>query len=148
MGLGDYSYNNFRFNFINGFRIGHFASLGLGIGYRSLFTKNDEAPYLVSGKSQIPVFLDFRATLTSKKLTPYLAIDFGGTTGYGSSDTNQQGLFFSASGGLWYNVSDRFAVFAGIAYELMKLQFSDSDPFTDNYPKNAHSLSLNIGISF
>jgi len=80
-------------------------------------------------------------------LTPYLAIDYGGTTGSGSTDTNQQGMFFSASGGLWYNVSDRFAVFAAMAYELMKLQYSDTDPFSDNYKKNAHSLSLNIGIS-
>jgi hypothetical protein len=57
-------------------------------------------------------------------------------------------LFYSGSGGIWLNVSDRFAVFAGLAYESQKMEFSDTNPFTARYKKSAGSVSLNIGISF
>jgi hypothetical protein len=147
-GLGDYGIDNFRFNFINGVRLGQFASVGLGIGYRRYFTENLTDPYLVSGKNQIPVFLDFRTNFSSKKLTPYLALGIGNSAGYNSSETRQEGLLFNASGGIWYNVSSRFAVFAGFGFEMQKLEFSDTDPFTGNYKKNANSLGINIGISF
>jgi hypothetical protein len=148
LGIGDYGINNFRFNFINGIRVGQYSSIGLGIGYRRYFTGNQTAPYLVSSEKQIPVFIDLRTTFSSKKLTPYLAVDIGNSSGFGSSGTKPEGLLFSTSGGIWYNVSDRFAVFAGIAWEMQKLEFSDDIPYTNNYKKNANSVSLNIGISF
>ena len=147
LGVGDYGLNNFRFNFINGFKIGN-SSLGLGVGYRRYFTENTIAPYLVSKKSEVPVFLDFRTHFSERKVTPYFAIGVGGTA---SSDTTQSAkdrLFFTTSGGIWLNLSDRFAVFAGIAYELQKLELSDTNPYTGNYRKNSNSLSLNVGIAF
>jgi len=147
LGVGDYGISNFRLNFINGFKIGN-SSLGLGIGYRRYFTDNNAAPYLVSKKSVVPVFLDFRTTFSDRKLTPYFALGLGGAA---SSDTTlaaRDRLFFTTSGGIWYNVSDRFAVFAGVAYELQKLEFSDTNPYTGNYRKNSNSISLNIGIAF
>jgi len=74
-----------------------------------------------------------------------------GLGGAASSDTTQSAkdrLFFTTSGGIWYNVSKRFAVFAGVAYELQKLEFSDTNPYTGNYRNNSNSISLNIGIAF
>jgi opacity protein-like surface antigen len=147
-GLGDYGNNNFRFNFINAIKIGEFSSIGLGIGYRRLFTDNTSAPYLVSDVNQIPVFLDLRTSFSTRRLTPYLALGIGGSSGSGSSGTDKALLLFNASGGIWYNFSPRFAVFAGIAYEMQKLNYSDTDPFTTTYNKSASSISLNIGISF
>jgi hypothetical protein len=147
-GPGDYGINNFRFNFINAIRIGQYSSIGLGLGYRHLFTENSAAPYLVSNIKRIPVFLDLRTSFSAKKLTPYLAVGIGGTSGYGSTDSEDSGLLFNASGGIWYNVSPRFAVFAGIGLEIMKLEFSETDPFANNYKKNTNSLDINIGISF
>jgi hypothetical protein len=147
-GLGDYGINNFRFNFINAIRIGDFSSIGLGIGYRRFFTKNDAAPYLVSNVDQIPFFLDLRTSFSTRKLTPYAALGIGASRGYRSAATDKGLFMFNASGGIWYNVSGRFAVFAGIAYEMQKLQYSDTDPFANSYIKSAGSISLNIGISF
>lgn len=146
--LNDYGSNNFKFNFINGVRLGKFSSLGLGIGYRNLYWKDKSDRYMVSSKKQMPVFIDFRTNFTSKKLTPYLSVGLGGSQSLGTSEATMEGLFFNTSGGAWYNISDRLAVFAGVVYELQKLEFSDTSPFTNNYTKNAHSLGINVGISF
>ena len=147
-GVGEYGMNNFRFNFINGIKIGPYFSIGLGIGYRHLYAENQTDRYLASSTEQIPVFIDFRTTFTAKKVTPYLALGYGGASGIDETETDNGGLLFNASGGIWYNVSDRFAVFAGIAYEMQKLEFSETNPYTNNYKKNANSISFNIGISF
>ena len=148
LGVGEYGMNNFRFNFINGIKIGPYFSIGLGIGYRHLYAENQTDWYLVSSTEQIPVFIDFRTTFTAKRVTPYLALGYGGASGIDETEADQGGLLFNASGGIWYNVSDRFAVFAGIAYETQKLEFSESNPYTNNYKKNANSISFNMGISF
>jgi hypothetical protein len=148
LGVGDYGLNNFRFNFINAINIGNYSSIGLGIGYRRYYTDNNTAPYLVSNKKQIPVFLDFRTTFSSKKLTPYLALGIGNSSGYGTSETTKEGLLFTTSGGIWYNVSSRFAVFAGLDFEMKKLEFSNEFPYANNYKKNSNSFGLNIGIAF
>jgi hypothetical protein len=150
LGLGNYGINNFKFNFINGFKIGPYASVGLGIGYRRYYYKNEDhtGRFLVSEVNQVPVFLDLRTSFSGRKLTPYLAVGLGGSTGSGISDTKQEGLYFTASGGIWYNISERLAIFAGIAYDLQRLEFSDTNPYTNNYNKYASSLGINIGISF
>jgi hypothetical protein len=147
-GLGDYGQNNFKFNFINGFRIGRFSSLGLGIGYRQLFTGNKAEPFLPVTNKYIPVFIDFRTTFSSKTLTPYLAVGYGGIAPLNYEETSEQGLLFNASGGIWLNVSERFAVFAGIVYEMSKLEFHDALPGTDVTQKNSNSIGINLGISF
>ena len=153
-GVGEYGINNFRFNFINGIMIGRFSSIGLGLGYRRYFTgsENYTDRSLYSPVSQFPVFLDLRTSFSTKRITPYLAVGIGGSAGYieEGSDSNtsrQEGLLFSPSGGIWFNVSDRFAVFAGVAYEMQKLEYvliSDNS----HYKKNTSSISLNIGIAF
>jgi hypothetical protein len=153
-GVGEYGISNFRFNFINGIMIGRFSSIGLGLGYRRYFTgsENYTDRSLYSPVSQFPVFLDLRTSFSTKRITPYLAVGIGGSAGYieEGSDSNtsrQEGLLFSPSGGIWFNVSDRFAVFAGVAYEMQKLEYvliSDNS----HYKKNTSSISLNIGIAF
>lgn len=149
LGIPDYGMNNFRFNFINGFRIGKFSSIGLGIGLRRYFDKPSKHPdfYLISDNLQMPVFLDFRTTFSSKKITPYFAFGIGDSKGLGKSGSKPEGLLLNPSGGIWINVSDRFAVFGGIAWESQKLRYAK---FSDNVPfkKSASSISLNIGISF
>jgi len=148
--ISDYGINNFRFNFINGFNIRN-TSIGLGIGVRKYFDKPAKHPdwHLVSGDVQIPVFLDVRTHFSSKKVTPYLGIGIGNSTGFDSDTTNNkpEGLYFHATGGVWFNLSDRFAVFGGFAYETQRLEFAD---FIDEIPykKYTNSVSLNIGIAF
>jgi hypothetical protein len=152
LGIGEYGVSNFRFNFINGFMIGRSSSIGLGIGYRRYFEKDISDMKLYSPKSQVPVFLDLRTSFSTRKVTPYLALGIGGSAGYlkvsaDSTLTTKEGFYLCPSGGIWFNVSDRFAVFAGLAYELQRLEYillSDNSHFK----KNAGSLSLNIGIAF
>ena len=156
-GIGDYGINNLRLNFINGFHIGPNFSLGLGIGVRRYFVENEyhTGVNIVSGKVQVPVFLDLRTTLSAKKITPYFAVGIGNSARYtgqnsevsDSAKSVNEGLFFNPSAGIWINISSRFAVFTGIAYEMQKMEFlnvSDNTP----YKKNTSSISINIGISF
>jgi opacity protein-like surface antigen len=148
--ISEYGMNNFRFNFINGFNIKN-TSIGLGIGVRKYYDKPSLHPdwHLVSGDVQIPVFLDVRTRFSSKTFTPYLGIGIGGSQGFNSDTTNNksEGLYFHATGGLWINLSDRFAIFGGFAYEMQKLEYAN---FSDEIPykKNTNSISINIGIAF
>jgi hypothetical protein len=148
--ISEYGMNNFRFNFINGFNIGH-TSLGLGIGVRKYYDKPANHPdwHIVSSDVQIPVFLDVRATFSSRKITPYLGVGIGGSAGFDSDTTKNksEGLYFHATGGIWFNLSDRFAIFGGFAYEMQRLEYAnvfDEIPFK----KYTNSISLNIGIAF
>ena len=148
--VSEYGMNNFRFNFINGFNIKN-TSIGLGIGVRKYYDKPSKHPdwHLVSSDVQIPVFLDVRTHFSSKTFTPYLGIGIGGSQGFDSDTTNNkaEGLYFHATGGLWINISERFAVFGGFAYEMQKLEYAN---FSDEIPykKNTNSISINIGIAF
>ena len=152
LGLGDYWISNFRFNLINGIMVGRSSSVGLGIGYRRYFTESFADRKLYSPVSQVPVFLDLRTSFTTKKVTPYLALGLGGSASFikESSDsvtTRHEGFYFCPSGGIWLNLSERFALFAGIAFEMQRLEYillSDDSHFK----KNSGSLSLNIGIAF
>jgi len=153
-GTGDYGISNFRINFINGIMIGKVSSIGLGIGYRRYFegleTYNDRKLY--SPVDQVPVFLDLRTSFTRKKVTPYLALGIGGSASFikvnvDSTATRQEGLYFCPSGGIWFNLSERLALFAGVAYELQRLEYvllADDSHFR----RNTGSVSLNIGIAF
>ena len=152
LGVGEYGIDNFRLNFINGFRIGQTFSAGLGIGVRRYYVEREnftDHHSLVSGKVQIPVFLDLRKTFSTKKVTPYLALGIGNSTRFSAGDTTtvKEGLLFTPSGGIWFNFSSRFALFCGVAYEMQKMEYlllaDDS-----RYKKNTSSVSLNIGIAF
>ena len=146
---GEYGLNNYRIHFISSFSLGQYFMIGLGIGYRSYSDKADKHPdwYMVSNKSQIPVFLDLRAVLSKKKLAPFIALGLGSSTEKSSSDTTSYGSFVNPSAGIWYRISKNTAIFADIAYEMQQLEFAK---FSDNIPykKNSGSISLNIGIQF
>jgi len=149
LGVGDYGINNFRFNFINGIKIGKYSSFGLGIGFRRYYEEleNYTDRYLFSNKNQMPVFLDLRTSFSTRTVTPYIALGIGGSAGIDSTESRQEGLYLSPSAGIWFNLSDRFAVFTGIAYELQRLEYvliADESHFK----KNTSSISFNIGISF
>jgi hypothetical protein len=129
--------------------IGKVSSVGLGIGLRSFFDKQSKHPdfYIVSKKLQMPLFIDFRTTFSSKPVTPYLSLGIGNSIPLGSTGSKPEGLLVNSSGGICFNISNRFAVFAGVAWEMQKLRYAQ---FSDNIPykKNANSISLNVGISF
>jgi hypothetical protein len=146
--VSEYGMNNFRFNFINGFNIGH-TSIGLGIGVRKYYDKPSRHSdwHLVSSDVQIPVFLDVRTTFSGKKITPYLGLGIGNSEGADTAKNKPEGLYLHGTGGIWFNISDRFALFGGFAYELQRLEYANfSDEIT--YKRYTNSISLNIGIAF
>ncbi len=153
LGIGAYGTDNFRFNFINGIHIGPTFSAGLGIGVRRYYFEHEEfSEYSpVSGKIQIPVFLDLRKTFSTNTVTPYIALGIGNSVRFeataDSSERVKEGLLFNASAGIWFNISSRFAVFCGAAFETQKMEYlllSDDSHFK----KNGNSVSLNVGIAF
>ncbi len=146
---GDYGLNNFRMNFIGSISLGKHFKLGLGLGYRNYFDKPDKHPdwYLVSGKTQVPVFLDMRILFSKKKLTPFFALGVGGTTETSKVDTTKHGSFINPSAGLWLRLGRNSALFADIAYEGLQMEYASP---VDNIPfrRKNNSISLNIGIEF
>lgn len=146
---GDYGLNNFRMNFIGSISLGKYFKLGLGLGYRNYFDKPDKHPdwYLVSGKTQVPVFLDMRILFSKKKLTPFFALGVGGTTETSKVDTTKHGSFINPSAGLWLRLGKNSALFADIAYEGLQMEYASP---VDNIPfrRKNNSISLNIGIEF
>jgi hypothetical protein len=153
LGLGKYGTDNFRFNFINGFHIGPTFTAGLGIGVRRYYFEHEKFTELspVSGKIQIPVFLDLRKTFSTNTVTPYLALGVGNSIRFDANSNSEEnvkeGLLFNGSLGIWFNISARFAIFCGAAYESQKMEYvllSDDSHFK----KNGNSVSLNIGIAF
>jgi hypothetical protein len=123
--------------------------IGLGLGYRRYFDKPEKHAdwYMVSARNQVPVFLDLRVLFSKKKLTPYLALGLGSATEKSKSDTTSYGSFINPSAGVWYRLSKNTALFAGIAYEMMDLEYA---LHADNIPyrRKNNSVSLNIGIQF
>ena len=146
--IGTYGSSNFRFNFINGFKLGQIASAGLGIGYRRYFPDMSSDPYFTGKKSQVPVFLDLRTTFSKRKITPYLAFDIGATVEEDVAGESVNHLLIGGSLGIWWNISKRFALFAGAGYEQIEQEFSDVQPVVDTYLKPSGSVSINIGIAF
>jgi hypothetical protein len=150
-GVTEYGISNFRFNFINGFHIGPTFSLGLGIGVRRYFVKSYSDRTLVSSEIQIPVFFDLRKTFSTRTVTPYVAFGIGSSARYSAqSETTEavsEGLLLNPSAGIWFNISPRFAVFTGVAYEMQKMEYAKTMD-DSHYKKNTSSVSLNVGISF
>ena len=146
-GLPKYGMSNFRFNFINGIMLGRGTSIGLGLGYRRFYPRKNADWYLSSEKIQIPVFLDIRTTLSARRISPYLALGIGNSQGYGTTEPKQEGFFITPSAGIWFRISDRTALFTGVAYERQQLDYANK---SDNivYKENTNSISLNIGFAF
>ncbi|HEX2920120.1 MAG TPA: hypothetical protein VHO50_03035 [Bacteroidales bacterium] len=150
IGVGEYGIDNFRFNFINGFHIGPTFTMGLGLGLRRYFPDPSDS-YLVQGKTHMPIFLDLREQFSTRTVTSYFALGLGNSAVLvndgDTTRTEYEGLLLNPAGGIWINLSSRFAVFAGVAYELQKLEFA---MISDNrrFKQNAGSFSFNVGISF
>lgn len=67
--------------------------------------------------------------------------------GYHAENEDTEGLLISPSGGIWFNISERFALFSGMTCEIQKLRYANK---SDNIPfrKSGGSISLSIGLAF
>ncbi|HLN20536.1 MAG TPA: hypothetical protein VK213_05565 [Bacteroidales bacterium] len=151
LGMGEYGMNNFRFNFINGFHIGPTFTVGLGLGLRKYYPASYTDRVLFTNKTRMPVFLDLRKRFSTRTVTPYMSFGIGNSISFikeqDSTRSVNDGMMINASGGIWLNLSQRFGIFAGLAYESEKFEYVWLADDT-RFKKNGGSVSINIGISF
>jgi len=153
-GIGKYGMNNFRLNFINGLRIDPNIFFGLGLGIR-YYSGMHESYSPVNSRMLVPFFLNIRTNISGGVVSPYLALNVGGTLGFDGlmkSSKFYMGLFegvgsmFNPSIGVSFKISEKCAIIIGIAYEIQKMKFlSCGNPETK---ERESSLSLNCGGTF
>ena len=136
IGVGDYGKNRLKLNIINGYQISPYFLLGFGTGLE------------IYHDVIIPVFVDFRANLLNKSVSPYFSLDIG----YSFDETNSfdsVGFLLSPTVGVSFKVSDKSVMNVGLDYETQKMDF-----FSSGYPsyysssENSGAISINVGISF
>lgn len=126
IGVGDYGIDRIRLNIINGYQVNPYFSVGFGTGIR--YFHEAEALY-------IPLFLDLRANILDKNVSPYVAIG----TGYSMRVTNSfgGGFMLNPTVGATFKTSSKSSMNIGFGYDLLRL---------DGYGFSA--LSFNLGVSF
>ena len=143
-GIGTYKMNRFDFNFINGYQVNPYFSLGIGVGLRYYF--DTEA-------ALIPIFADFRANFIDNPISPYLSLGIG----YSFDATNSfesVGLLLDPTVGVSFKISDKSAFIVGLGYEMQRMKFLDFylDNWTHIYEhystSNSGAVSIVVGISF
>ncbi|MBZ0241837.1 MAG: hypothetical protein K8F24_01360, partial [Bacteroidales bacterium] len=113
IGLDEYGMDRLKMNFINGYQINPFFSLGIGTGMR----------YYIDAKAAlIPIFADFRANFVAQNISPYLAVGVGYSFD-ASIKFEGVGFLLSPSVGVSFRVSDESILNVGIGYEMQKMKF-------------------------
>ena len=129
IGVGDgEGYNHFKLDFINGYQIMPYLSVGIGTGVR--FNIDYE-------EALIPFYADFRANFLNQELSPYAALGLGYTfdaTYY----MEPVGFLFNISAGISYKISNKSAVLFGLGYESQSW----------GYGYSTGAICINAGISF
>ncbi|GAB1453450.1 hypothetical protein MASR2M47_35060 [Draconibacterium sp.] len=129
IGVGDgEGYNTIKINFINGYQIMPYLSVGIGTGIR--FNIDYE-------EALIPLFADFRVNFLNKRLSPYASLGLGYTfdaTYYFES----VGFLVNTSAGISYKISNKSAVLFGLGYESQSW----------GYGYSTGAICINAGISF
>lgn len=130
--------DRFILNIINGFQVSPYFSFGFGTGLQ--YYRDVEA-YLV------PVFIDFRANLMIQKVSPYLALGLGYS--YDPKyDFSGVGFLLTPTIGVCIAVSGKSKVYAGIGYEMQKMEYHSYQNDWLPISVNLGAMSMNVGISF
>ena len=139
---GNNGYNFPKLNVINGFRINPSMYLGFGTGLR-LFLDNNAIFNSFAVYPVIPFFVDFRANLPNKNVSPYFALDFG----YSIDPSDKfagLGFMLNPTTGLAFPISDNIQLNIGIGYDMQWVKGSGSDGAT----VNLGAISVNTGFTF
>ena len=134
-GIGENSkdINSLNFDFINGFQLFPYFSVGLGTGVKVWFFNGlTEKPIL------IPAFVDFRGHFLKGKISPYLGIDIGYCWEV-SPDTQGLGLLFRPTLGVSFKVGKMSRINLGTGYSMIR---DSEDDLT------ASMWNFNFGVSF
>jgi hypothetical protein len=135
---GRYGMDRVKLNFIGGYQLNPYFSLGLGTGLRY---------YTDAEAALIPVFADFRTTFMNNKISPYLSMDLG----YSFDATNDfegVGFLLSPTFGVSIKGSNKSALTIGLGYEMQRMEFYSSYNYSIKSSENSGAISINVGISF
>jgi len=135
-GTGDFGTDNVKFNFINGYRINNYFSLGLGFGAR--YYPDREALL-------VPVFLDVRSRFLTGKISPYFALGLGYTIN-ATDDFSGVGALINPQIGVSILTSSSADFTVGLGYDIQKVK--DFEYTYSGRTVSLNAISLNIGISF
>lgn len=146
VGMSSNGVDQFKLNFINGYRFNPRLMAGLGLGLRMYMAEDDSY-------AMVPVFLDARWSILERKTSPYLALGVG-ITFNGSHDMNTEGMLMSGGMGAEFKLRGRSRLHAGISYDLQKLivydlfHSSSGEPLFAERHVDSGAFFLNTGITF
>lgn len=132
VGVGTWGVDRIKLNFINGYQLNEYFSLGIGLGLR--YYHDAELAF-------VPIFADFRGNLPlDSKISPYVSLGIGYTLD-ATNSFDGVGLMVNPAVGVSFKVSEKSTMNVGIGYEAQKI----SD---DGYSITVGGLGFNVGISF
>ena len=173
-GFGKNSTDRLKLNFIAGYQANPYFSFGFGIGIRPYSGRIDVNPNFASkpdfryqydvDASLIPILADFRVNFMDDNLTsPYLSLGVGyafntlhefnerGYYGYYFESKLKGGFLFNLTAGFNFKIANRFAINAGLGYEVQRINISiidDNWSEYENHSINSDAISIVFGISF
>lgn len=142
IGLGVFGMDRIKLDFINGYQINPFFSLGVGTGMRYYFDAK---------AASIPIFADFRANLINHNVSPYFSIGVG----YSFDATikfEPVGFLLNPTFGISFKVSDESILNVGIGYEMQRMKFiryffgQNINRYGVKSKENSDVISFSIGI--
>jgi len=134
-GIGESSkgINSLNLDFINGFQLFPYFSVGLGTGVKVWFIKDiTEKPIF------IPAFVNLRGHFLKGNISPYLGIDLGYCWEV-SPITQGLGLLFSPTLGVSFKVGEMSRINLGTGYSMIRISKAD---------ETASMWNFNFGVSF
>jgi hypothetical protein len=135
----NYSTDFLKLNVINGYKFNPYFSLGLGAGIRYYYDEKDAV---------IPVFVNFMANFSDKKVSPYLALSTGYSLDIKKNYTiDHVGFLLNLTAGVSIKMSNITLMHVGIGYDMQKAEIF-YDWLGTSYPKYLSSISINAAISF
>ena len=134
-GIGESSkgINSLNLDFINGFQLFPYFSVGLGTGVKVWFIKGlTEKPIF------IPAFVNLRGHFLKGNISPYLGIDLGYCWEV-SPITQGLGLLFSPTLGVSFKVGEKSRINLGTGYSMIRVSEAD---------ETASMWNFIFGVSF
>jgi len=134
-GIGESSkgINSVNLDFINGFQLFPYFSVGIGTGVKVWFIKDIEDKPIF-----IPAFVNLRGHLLKGNISPYLGIDLGYCWEV-SPITQGLGLLFSPTLGVIFKVGEMSRINLGTGYSMIRVSKVD---------ETASMWNFNFGFSF
>lgn len=143
LGIGDFQHDRVKFDFINGYQVNPYISIGVGIGFR-YYTKSAE--YI------IPFFYDTKITFSDSELSPFFSLGIGSSIGTNGLSNDIIGFIFNPAFGM--TIKGAYSnVNIGIGYELQQFietyyEYGFGYVSRDEYIMEYGAFELFIGISF